>query len=250
MKKWLVWLVLAIYMTLGAVAAAAPILPAAPATSSYVEDHAGVLSGEIKSKINRLGSKIARQTKAQVVVVTIDSLQGEAIEDYSLALFRQWKIGDKERNNGVLLLIAVTDRQSRIEVGYGLEGAINDAKAGQIQDEYLLPPLTRGDYNEGIWSSYKAIMRMVSAEYGIAAPQDNQASSKAPTGGTAALSWWEGLPGWFQGVAAAGLVLLLVVDWLFLGGSLTYLLLSFLRFRGGGGYGGGSGGGGGANRRW
>lgn len=249
MKKWLVWLVLAIYMTLGAAAAAAPALPATPATSSYVEDHAGVLSGEIKSKINRLGAKIAGQTKAQVVVVTIDSLQGEAIEDYSLALFRQWKIGDKERNNGVLLLVAVKDRQSRIEVGYGLEGAINDAKAGQLQDEYLLPPLTRGDYNGGIWSSYKAIMRVVSAEYGIAAPQDNQAT---PNGGTAALSWWEGLPGWLQGVAAAGLVLLFVVDWLFWGGSLTYLLLSLLRFRGGGGggYGGGSGGGGGANRRW
>lgn len=249
MKKWLVWLVLTIYMALGAVAVAAPSLPPTPLTSNYVQDYAGVLSNETKSKINRLGAKIAGQTEAQIVVVTIDSLQGASIEDYSLALFRQWKIGNKEKNNGVLLLVAVGDRQSRIEVGYGLEGALNDARAGQIQDEYLLPPLSRDDYNRGIWDSYKAIMRVVSAEYGLPVPGDNQAA--APNSNTAVMSWWESLPWWLQGAVAAGLGGLLIVDWLFWGGSLTYLLLSFLRFRsGGGGYGGGSGGGGGANRRW
>jgi uncharacterized protein len=249
MKKWLVWLMLALYMSIGAVAWAQPQIPPAPTGSIYVQDYAGVLNSETKSKINKLGAKIAGQTKAQVVVVTLNSLKGEPIQDYSLAMLRQWKIGDKALNNGVLLLVAVGDRQSRIEVGDGLEGALNDGKVGQIQDEYLIPYLERGDYDQGIWNSYKAVMREVSAEYGVAAPQGNRVAAKER--GTALQTWWEGMPWWLQWAAIAVFLLLFMIDWLFFGGSITFLLLSLLRFRGGGGgYGGGSGGGGGADRKW
>lgn len=249
MKKWLVWLMLALYMSIGAVAWAQPQIPPAPLGSIYVQDYAGVLNAETKSKINKLGAKIAGQTKAQVVVVTLNSLKAEPIQDYSLAMLRQWKIGDKALNNGVLLLVAVGDRQSRIEVGYGLEGALNDGKVGQIQDEYLIPYLERGEYDQGIWNSYKAVMREVSVEYGVAAPQDNRVVAKER--GTALQTWWEGMPWWLQWAAIAVFLLLFMIDWLFFGGSITFLLLSLLRFRGGGGgYGGGSGGGGGADRKW
>jgi uncharacterized protein len=250
MKKWLVWLMVALYMGIGAVAWAQPQIPPAPTGSIYVQDYAGVLTAETKTKINKLGAKIAGQTKAQLVVVTLNSLNGEPIQDYSLAMLRQWKIGDKALNNGVLLLVAVGDRQSRIEVGYGLEGALNDAKVGQIQDEYLIPYFERGDYDQGIWNGYKAAMRVVSAEYGVAAPQDNRVTAKG--NGAAVQTWWDGMPWWLQGAAITGFLLLFMIDWLFFGGSITFILLSLLRFRGGGGggYGGGSGGGGGADRKW
>lgn len=248
MKKWLIWLTIAIYMMIGAVGLAQPQIPPAPTGSIYVQDYAGVLSGETKTKINKLGAKIARQTKAQVVVVTTTSLEGEPIENYSLEILRQWKIGDKALNNGVLLLVAVKDKQSRIEVGYGLEGALNDAKAGQIQDEYLVPYLKQGEYDQGIWNGYKAIMRVVSSEYGIAVPEDSRSSVKSTD--TSAKIWWHGLPWWLQAVAAAGFFLLFIVDWLFFGGSITLLILSLLRLRSSGGYGGGSSGGGGADRKW
>lgn len=250
MKKWLVWLMVALYMSVGAVVLAQPQLPPAPTSSIYIQDYAGILTAETKTKINKLGAKIAGQTKAQVVVVTLNSLNGESIQDYSLAMLRQWKFGDKGLNNGVLLLVVIGDRQSRIEVGYGLEGALNDAKVGQIQDEYLIPYFERGDYDQGIWNSYKAVMRVVSVEYGVAAPQDNRVTAKGND--IAVQTWWNGMPWWLQGAVIGGFFLLFVVDWLFLGGSITFILLSLLRSRGGGGggYGGGSGGGGGADRKW
>lgn len=249
MKKWLAWLIMTAYLVIGAVASAQSQIPSAPASSLYVQDYAGVLSGETKVKINRLGGKIAAQSKAQVVVVTVNSLNGESIQDYALAVLREWQLGDKALNNGVLFLVDVGGKQSRIEVGYGLEGALNDAKAGRIQDEYALPYFQRGDYDQGIWNAYKAVMREVSKEYGLAVPGDNRASPQNKISGPEA--WWNGLPWWLQGAALAGGVLLFMIDWLFFGGSITFLILSLLRFRGsGGGYGGGSGGGGGADRKW
>lgn len=249
MKKWLIWLIVAFYMGISAVAWAQPQIPLAPTGSIYVQDYAGVLTAETKNKINKLGTKIAEKTKAQVVVVTLNSLKGEPIQDYSLEMLRQWKIGDKALNNGVLLLVSVGDRQSRIEVGYGLEGALNDAKVGQIQDDYLIPYLERGDYDQGIWDGYKAVMRVVSAEYGVAAPTDNRVMA-VKGNDTVVQTWWNGMPWWLQWVAIVGIFLLFMIDWLFLGGNITFILLSLLRFRNGGGYGGGSGGGGGADRKW
>ena len=248
MKKWLVWLMVALYMGIGAVTWAQPQIPPTPTGSIYVQDYAGVLTTETKNKINKLGTKIAEKTKAQVAVVTLKSLNGESIQDYSLQMLRQWKIGDKALNNGVLLLVSVGDRQSRIEVGYGLEGALNDAKVGQIQDEYLIPYFERGDYEQGIWDGYKAVMRVVSAEYGVAVPTDKRLTAKGND--TAVQTWWNGMPWWLQWIAIVGVFLLVMIDWLFFGGSITLILLSLLRFRGGGGYGGGAGGGGGAERKW
>ena len=247
MKKWIIGLIVAVCMTLGAGAWAQPQIPPVPTGGIYVQDYAGVLSGETKTKINQLGSKIDKQTRAQVVVVTVKSLEGSSIQNYSLTLLRQWKIGDKSLDNGVLLLVSVGDKASRIEVGYGLEGAINDAKAGRIQDEYLIPYLQRDEYDQGIWNTYKAVMREVSGEYGIASPQDNKGGTQGQTQG-----WWDGLPGWAQIAVLVGFVSLFLLDWVFLGGRFTFLLLYLLRLRGGGGgkYGGGSSGGGGADRKW
>lgn len=251
MKKWLAWLVLGIYLTIAAVAWAQPQVPPAPAGSLYVQDYAGVLSNESKSRINSLGSQLAAKTKAQVVVVTVKSLEGAALEDYALAILREWGIGDKTLNNGVLMLVAVGDRQSRIEVGYGLEGALPDAKTGRIQDDYMIPWFQQGDYNKGIVNGYMALAGEVAKEYQLELKTDAKPVQKSKA--HQEQSWFDTLPWWGQILLAAGVLSLFVIDWLFFGGTITYLLLSLLRGRGGGGgggWGGGSGGGGGSSRKW
>ncbi|CQR71463.1 hypothetical protein SOV_18150 [Sporomusa ovata DSM 2662] len=253
MNKRLAWLVLVGYILLAASAWAQPQIPPAPTQSIYVQDHAGVLDSETKSKINSLGSKLAAKTKAQIVVLTIKSLEEIPVETYALEVLRQWGIGDKQLNNGVLLLVAVNDRQSRIEVGYGLEGALNDAKTGAIQDTYMIPYFAANDYNKGIWNGYQALVNITAKEYNLDISTD---AKPVKVQSAANQSWLDTLPWWAQLALAAGALALFICDWLFLGGSITYLILSLLRFRGGGGggsgggYGGGSGGGGGSSRKW
>lgn len=133
----------------------------------YVSDFAGVLSSSTKQTIENMAKELEEKTGAQIVVVVIDSLQGASIEEYANTLFRQWGIGQKEENNGVLLLIAPNERESRIEVGYGLEGRLPDAKTGRIQDEYLIPYLAEGDYDSGIIATYQVLASEVAEEYDI-----------------------------------------------------------------------------------
>lgn len=249
MKRWLAGFIAALYLVFGAVAAAQPKIPPAPTSSIYIQDYAGVVKDDIEPKINALGKQIFADTKAQVVVVTVKSLEGAPIEDYARSILREWGIGDKKLNNGVLILVAVTDRQSRIEVGYGLEGALPDAKTGAIQDENMIPFFAQGDFSRGIYNGYKAVALEVAKEYKVDLKMGSKPEGKAKSTPGAASSWWSDLPWWSQVLIGAGLVSLLAVDWLFFGGSFTFIILALFRGRGGG-YGGGSGGGGGSSRRW
>lgn len=254
MKKWLTWLVLGFYMLCASLVWAGPQIPPRPTTSIYVQDYAGVLSPETEARINNLGTQLAAKTKAQIVVVTLPSLEETPSADYALGLLRQWGIGDKTLNNGVLLLVAVNDRQSRIEVGYGLEGALPDAKAGRIQDDYMLPYFQQGDYEKGILNGYLTIVSEVAKEYKLEFKTDAKPAPRAQT--SPSESWWDSAPWWLQLLVVIGLLLLLLIDWMFFGGTITYLLLSFISRggrgggSGGGGFGGGSGGGGGSSRKW
>ncbi len=257
MKKWLICLILLVSLLCAAAASAAVQIPPAPTSSIYVQDYAGVLSSDSKAKINEIGAKLAEQTKAQVVVVTVKSLNEQPIDELGLGILRQWGIGDKTLNNGVLLLVAVDDRKSRIEVGYGLEGPLPDGKTGRIQDDYMLPYFQKGQYDQGIFNGYSALISEVAKEYNVTVPhaeaRAQQSQGQQSTPGTA-------LPWWVQALIIGGLVLLFVSDWMFFGGFLTGLILALIFRRGGGGgggcvgggggYGGGSGGGGGSSRGW
>lgn len=253
MKRWLAWLVLGLYLAVGTVAWAAPAIPPAPGSNIYVQDYAGVLSGETKNRLNAVGSQLAAKTKAQIVVVTVKTLDNMPMDEYALAILRQWGVGDKQLNNGVVMVIAIDDRKSRIEVGYGLEGALPDSKVGRIQDEHMLPYFKQGTYDRGIYNGYMALAGEVAREYKVELKTEGTKGTHTVT----QESWWDSLPGWMKIAAMVGLGILFVLDWMFFGGTITYLLLSLLRFRGGGGgggsggrYGGGSGGGGGASRNW
>ena len=151
-----------------------------PTERFYVNDFADVLSDETEQYIFDESVKLKNATSAQIVVVTVPNLEGKSVEEYSTELFRSYGIGDKEKNNGVLLLVSVGDRKLRIEVGYGLEGALPDAKAGRIRDNYLTPYLKDDKWDEGILNGYKAIFQVVAEEYNydgaVATPEEPEAN--------------------------------------------------------------------------
>ena len=99
-----------------------------PTSDFYVNDNAGVLTRETKQYIMDTNVELQKKTGAQIVVVTVKSLNGMSIEDYAYQLFNSWGIGDKNKDNGLLLLCSYGDREFRVEVGYGLEGKLPDGK--------------------------------------------------------------------------------------------------------------------------
>lgn len=134
---------------------------------NYVVDLAGVVENNTEMKLNRYLQELEVKTTAQLVILTIKSLEGESIEDLSITVAHdKWKLGQKGKDNGVLLLISVKDRKYRIEVGYGLEGVLPDSLVGSIGRNYLVPYFRKGDYSNGIYTATLAIANEIASEYG------------------------------------------------------------------------------------
>ncbi|MDR0346883.1 MAG: TPM domain-containing protein [Coriobacteriales bacterium] len=138
-----------------------------PTREFYVNDYARVLDTETARRLVGSGELLYADSGAQIVVLIVETLEGDSIENYANEVFRAWGVGSKEKNNGVLLLVAINDREVRIEVGYGLEGAITDLQSGTIIEEILLPAFRTGNYNAGINDAYLSLVRLVCAEYGL-----------------------------------------------------------------------------------
>ncbi len=130
----------------------APALAAAnfPALSGRVVDQAQVLSAGERADLERKLADLESKSGIQLVVATVSSLDGEAIEPYANALFRSWKLGEAKKNNGVLFLIAPKEHRVRIEVGYGLEGTLTDATSSLIVANAAAPRFKAGDYDGGV----------------------------------------------------------------------------------------------------
>jgi uncharacterized protein len=137
-------------------------IPAKP--QGWVSDFAGILSEDTKSQISGLIDDVKRSTGAEMAVVTVSSLDGMTVEEYAVRLFEKWGIGTKEEDNGVLFLIAPSERKTRIEVGYGLEAVITDGRAGEIIRETILPFFREGDYDQGILQGSKQIAALITGE--------------------------------------------------------------------------------------
>ena len=148
---------------LWAAPAFAYISPGAPA--SYVNDFAHVLGTETRQTLESELTQFDASTTNQIAVAIIPSLKDDYIENYAVKLFEEWKIGTKKNNNGVLLVVAVAEHKLRIEVGYGLEGALPDSLAQKIIDDEMTPRLRDGDYNGAIASAVHAIMSATRGEY-------------------------------------------------------------------------------------
>ena len=137
-----------------------------PTENFYVNDFADVISKEDESQILSKAVALKEKTTAQVVVVTVESLDGKEAWEYALELGREWGVGDKEADNGIVILMSESDRKIEIAVGYGLEGAIPDSKAGRIIDLYGLEYLKQDNFSKGITSIADAVINEVYIEYG------------------------------------------------------------------------------------
>ena len=199
-----------------------------------VVDGAGVLSESTQTELTDMLAAHERATGQQVVVVTLDSLEGYTIEDYGYQLGRYWGIGQKGKNTGALLIVVPKEHKVRIEVGYGLEGTLTDASSRTIIENDILPSFKRGDFNAGVLAGTTSILKVLGGD-------ETAQSSDAETGTSTAANNDSG---------SAWPVLLFVAVWLLIiilrrrAGS-TFGPRSY-GYYGGGGFpsGGGSGGGG------
>ena len=138
-----------------------------PALTGRVVDQARVLSQSTKDELETLLATHENNTTNQVVVVTLESLDGVAIEEYSLELARHWGIGQKGKDNGVVLVVAPNDKQVRIEVGYGLEGTLTDALSSNIINYYIIPEFKKGDIQNGINIGIQKIIALLGGDEGV-----------------------------------------------------------------------------------
>jgi uncharacterized protein len=153
---------------------AEPQLPEIPKT--YVSDFAHLLTPRQSDQLENQLSEIEKTGSNQVLVVTVPDLQGLPIEDYAIRLAEKWKPGQKNRDNGVIFLIAPNDRAVRIEVGYGLEGVLTDALSKNIIETRVTPAFRRGDFFSGIQTGVQSIAEVIAGEY-------RALPTKSPTGG-------------------------------------------------------------------
>ncbi len=168
-------LALALFVALPALAAVRDV----PFLSGRVVDEAALLTPEARTALEAKLAKLETDTQAQVAVLTVASLDGEPIEDFSHRVAEAWKLGDVKRDDGVLFLVARDDRKMRIEVGYGLEPTLTDIRTRRIQDDLVRPAFRSGDYGGGIEKGIDAIGAQLRGE---APPEPPPAAPAEPIG--------------------------------------------------------------------
>ncbi len=247
MKKIVAFTILAVGLMLSPLCAAEDVQSLRP--SGFVNDYAGILSAGTKQQLDAALTAVERKTTAEISVVTIKTTFPLTIEQYAVDLFGRWGIGKKGTDNGVLLLVAIGDRKVRIEVGYGLEGAITDLKSKMIIQDYIVPPFKKGNYELGISAAVVSLIDIISAEYNVKIDLSSE-MARLPARAK-------------KGSAAGNLISLLffIMIFGFRFGTLFWVMGSGRRsywsggsggsFGGGfGGFGGGFSGGGGASGGW
>jgi uncharacterized protein len=208
-----------------------------PALTGRVVDETGALSASVRSGLEADLAAHEQKTGQQVVVAIVKSLQGVEIEEYGVDLIRGWSIGQKGKNTGAVLLVAPNEKRVRIEVGYGLEGALTDAASRVIIDRTILPQIKRGDLPAGVVAGAHEMLRVLSGDLTEEelTPARGKRAAKDPGGGVSVVVF---------------ILILVFIVWLIsrrdrgARSVLWAVLLSNSWGRGGGGgWGGGSGGG-------
>lgn len=226
-----------------------------PTSYKYLNDYVGVINDSDVKNIISIGKELEDKTGAQAVVVVIDSTNGVPIEDYAIKLFRNWGIGQKNKDNGLLILLAVNDKAWRVEVGRGLEGAIPDALSNRVMESIAKPSFINDNYGEGLLKSYSVFSDYIATEYGTTLNKSLNVTLPNTNSNTKRNA----------GFGGGIIVTLLLLDIIFNRGRVSSTLmqlifLSNLGRRGGprggsggggfGGFGGGSSNGGGSSGRW
>ncbi len=236
-----------------------------PQPRGYVNDFAGVIADSEAAAMEQLIGAVREATGAEIAVVTVESYAPYgSIEQYSIALAEAWGVGKAGEDNGVVLVLAMSERELRIEVGYGLEGALPDGRVGAILDRQILPDLRQGRWGAGLLGGVQGVAGYIAEEYGVDLSQWG-ARSPQPAARSA------------PGASGFGDLLPFLIIFLFFGGGRFFWPLLFLTRRRGyygggfgtygarrtggrvgggfgggsfGGFGGGGFGGGGASRRF
>jgi uncharacterized protein len=229
--------------------------PVIPKPEGWVNDFAGVIDPDSRMRIDALAREIKEKTGVELAVVTVKDMGGLPVEDFANKLYRGWGIGVKEKNEGAIILLAMQERIVRIEVGYGLEGILNDARCGDIRENAIFPEFKKGNYGEGLFAGLRAMAEIVALDKGV--PLDGSGDERPRTYSRHS----EG--GGISRILLIALFILLVIltrgkilYWLFLGSMFGGGGRGGGGFGGGGfgggfgGFGGGSSGGGGASGRF
>jgi uncharacterized protein len=153
-----------------------------PPLTGHVTDQTGTLTGEQKASLEATLADFEAKKGSQIAVLIVPTTAPEAIEQFSIRVVDKWKLGRKKVDDGALLLIAKNDRTMRIEVGYGLEGALNDATAKRIIAETITPAFKQGDFYTGIKAGVDSMISVVNGEP-LPAPQQQQSSQQGSGGG-------------------------------------------------------------------
>jgi uncharacterized protein len=229
------WFAIVLLIFAPSVFAAGESVSTLPAPTGYVSDFAGVLSPSTKANLENLCLQVDRQAHAQIAVVTVKSIDGDQpIDEFATALEEKWKVGAKGTDRGVLVLFSTTSpRRYRIEVGYGLEGILNDAKVGDI-GRSMVPSASQGDFNTAIPIGVQQIARIIAADAGVtlnlAQPVHQYHREQAPV----QISLTE--------LVIGGGVILLILFFLVKTGNTGLIFFLLGNLMGGGGYRGGRGG--------
>lgn len=164
-----------------------PVLAAAldvPALQGQrVNDHANIIPPDARQRIEQKLAGLEQRTGAQIAVLTIPSLEGDSLEDFSLRVAETWKLGQAGKDNGALLLVAQQDRKMRIEVGYGLEPVLTDLETSLIQRDYIIPRFRNGDFGGGIEAGVDALVQAVEGEVEPAPEQPQPVGNPGRRGG-------------------------------------------------------------------
>jgi uncharacterized protein len=217
-----------------------------PAPTGYVNDFAGVLTPETRQSLEDLCTQLDQQAHAQIAVVTVKSMDPDkagatpSIEEFATALEDKWKVGKKGTDRGLLVIVSLNPRTYRIEVGYGLEGLLNDAKVGDIGRD-MQPYLHTDDYNQGISLATHELAQDIAADAGVSLGQE-AGGQPVPR-----YSGGQGQASPFPALLFGGIVLVVIAILIGTGhiGLLFFLLFNLLAGgRGGGGFSGGGFGGG------
>lgn len=215
-----------------------------PTNLKYINDYTNTINNDYKEKIVSIGKELEDKTGAQAIIVVINSTNNISIEDYTNKLFRGWGIGKSEKDNGLLILLAINDRQYRVEVGRGLEGTIPDTLSNRVMESLAKPSFVQGSYGEGLLNSYSKLCDYIAEEYGVTL--DKSLNIELPSQAQSTTSKNKNL-----GFVGIGFLILIFLDLIFNRGRVMSTLLQLLFWnsffnggkRGGGGFSGGSGGG-------
>jgi uncharacterized protein len=160
-----------------------------PFLTGRVVDDANTISAAARERLAAALKAHEEATTNQIVVLTVPTIGNQSVEDYAVKVFESWKLGGKEKDNGILVVVVPQDRKMRIEVGYGLEGVLPDGAAGEIIRTWMTPAFKAGNYDKGIEDGVAAIISRLEGRAEAAAPAPAAASSAGDRVELADLSW-------------------------------------------------------------